>query len=335
MTTRERFQAVMGFAPFDRLPVMEWATWWDKTIARWKGEGLPRELIDGADIQRYFGLDVHLQDWIRPRTADCPGAKSHGAAIIATEEDYDRLRPHMFPWPCVDEEKWRNWAKLQEKGEAILWVTLEGFFWLPRTLMGIEEHMLGFYDQPKLMHRINADNAVWIGRVVDRICSICTPDFMTFAEDMSYNHGPMLSRELYEEFMAPYYAQVVPDMRRRGMRTIVDSDGDITTAWPWFEASGLDGILPLERQAGVDVAVLRKRHPKALFIGCFDKLTMHRGEAAMRAEFERLLPTAAQGGLIVSVDHQTPPGVSLEQYRLFLRLFREYAERAGRMSRGI
>ncbi len=52
---------------------------------------------------------------------------------------------------------------------------------------------------------------------------------------------------------------------------------------------------------------------------------MTRGEAAMRAEFERLLPVARKGGFIPSVDHQTPPGVSLADYRLYLSLFREYA----------
>lgn len=69
------------------------------------------------------------------------------------------------------------------------------------------------------------------------------------------------------------------------------------------------------------------------FIGHFDKMTMNRGEAAMRGEFERLLPTAAKGGFIISVDHQTPPGVSLQDYQLYLKLFREYAQVAGRLSR--
>jgi hypothetical protein len=32
------------------------------------------------------------------------------------------------------------------------------------------------------------------------------------------------------------------------------------------------------------------------------------------------------GGFIPSVDHQTPPGVSLEQYYVFLKLFKEYTE---------
>jgi uroporphyrinogen-III decarboxylase len=60
-------------------------------------------------------------------------------------------------------------------------------------------------------------------------------------------------------------------------------------------------------------------------MGTFDKMTMNQGEAAIRKEFERLLPVTAQGGLIISCDHQTPPGVSLEDYRLYLKLFQEYA----------
>jgi hypothetical protein len=51
---------------------------------------------------------------------------------------------------------------------------------------------------------------------------------------------------------------------------------------------------------------------------------MTRGEAAMRAEFERLVPLMKTGGFIPSVDHQTPPGVSLEQYRVYLKLLNDY-----------
>jgi hypothetical protein len=53
-------------------------------------------------------------------------------------------------------------------------------------------------------------------------------------------------------------------------------------------------------------------------------MVMNRGEAAMRAEFERLAPLMNSGGFIPSVDHQTPPGVSLAEYRSYVRLLEEY-----------
>jgi hypothetical protein len=92
--------------------------------------------------------------------------------------------------------------------------------------------------------------------------------------------------------------------------------------------AGIEGILPLERQAGVDVVALRERHLRMKWIGAYDKMVMNKGEAVMRAEFERLLPAARKGHVIISCDHQTPPGVSYQDYQLFLRLFREYAARA-------
>jgi uroporphyrinogen-III decarboxylase len=252
-----------------------------------------------------------------------------GEHWISSERDYELLLPHLYPRPVpIDREHWREIARLQERGEIIFWITLEGFFWWPRRLLGIEPHMYAFYDQAELMKRINQDQANYMRECIEAICSICTPDFMTFAEDMSYNHGPMISKNLFDDFMAPYYRQVVPELKRRGIIPMIDSDGDVEPLIPWFEQVGLEGILPLERMAGVDVDRIRRGHPRWKMIGGFDKTVMHKGEAAVRAEFDRLLPVMRSGYFIPSVDHQTPPGVSMEQYGLYLKLLNEYAQRA-------
>ncbi|MBT3343041.1 MAG: hypothetical protein HN712_25360 [Gemmatimonadetes bacterium] len=335
MNTRERFQAVMNFQPFDRLPIVEWAGWWTQTIDRWHTEQLPADLTDRYDICRHFGLDVYMQEWFRPRGSGCPAPAHHGAGILTNEAEYEAMLPHLYPLPAVDEVSWQERARLQAEGDVALWFTLDGYFWFARTLLGIERHLYAFFDQPDLMHRINHDLTEHSLKVIDEVCAICTPDFMTFGEDMSYNHGPMLSQDLFNEFMAPYYRRILPVLHERGIIAIIDSDGDITVPAHWFEEVGIEGILPLERQAGVDMAVLRQEHPRMRFIGHFDKMVMNKGEAAMRAEFERHLPVAAQGGYIVSCDHQTPPGVSYDEYQLYLALFAEYGEEAGRRSQSL
>jgi uroporphyrinogen-III decarboxylase len=243
-------------------------------------------------------------------------------------DGYQKLKEHLYPEVSFDKERIKGFAKKQGQGEMVVWITLEGFFWFPRTLLGIEPHLYAFYDLPEVMHAINQDLVEHEIRCLDQFCAICTPDFMTFAEDLSYNHGPMISEKLFEEFIAPYYRKIVPHLRRRGIITIVDSDGDIKDMVSWFTRVGVDGFLPLERQAGNDVAALRRNHPKLRMIGGYDKMVMSKDERAMRAEFERLLPVMRQGGYIPSVDHQTPPGVSLENYRIYLRLLKEYCVKA-------
>ncbi|TVQ20294.1 MAG: hypothetical protein EA382_15300 [Spirochaetaceae bacterium] len=328
MTTRERLHAVMTFSRPDRLPIVEWASYWDKTVARWRGEGLSPELTSAEAIRESVGLDRWLQHWARPRAATCPVAPSHGAGILSTAAEYDAIGPHLYPDYAATRAALLPWADQHAAGETVVWLTVEGFFWYPRTLFGIERHLYAFYDEPELMHRMNRDLLEWNLALLDEVCSITTPDFATIAEDMSYNHGPMLSRELFDEFLAPYYRELIAAMTARGITPFVDSDGDVTALIPWLRDVGVRGILPLERMAGLDVARIRDDHPDFLMVGAYDKTVMHAGPAAMRAEFERLLPTMRRGGFIPSVDHQTPPDVSWELYLEYVDLLREYAERA-------
>jgi hypothetical protein len=304
----------MDFQPVDRLPRVEWATWWDKTLDRWRGEGLPSDLRGAFETARYLGLDPYFQHWFSPRSQ-----------TIACADDYEAIRGELFPPHEEALERLRPWAAAQERGDAVVWITLEGFFWYPRRLFGIENHLYAFYDHAELMHRINEDLTNHHCELLGRLAKVCRPTFMTFAEDMSYNHGPMLSQQLFEEFLAPYYRRVIPLLKEMGTLVVVDTDGDVTQMVPWLESVGIEGVLPLERQAGVDAAALRANHPKLRMIGHYDKMVMTHGEEAMRAEFERLLPTVRTGGFLPSVDHQTPPGVSFREYKCYLRLLREFS----------
>lgn len=322
----ERFRAVMNFQPVDRLPRWEWAMWWDETIARWHGEGLPRQLRFSQvfDISQWFGLDPYQQFWFSTTDPTIEATQHHVEGIVANMDDYLRIRPQLFPNHSASIETMRGWAERQARGQAVVWATIEGFFWFPRTLMGFEKLMYAFADQPELLHRINRDLLEFNLRLLDQFLPLCVPTFMTIAEDMSYNHGPMISQRTFEAFIAPYYRELVPRLQERGIPLFVDTDGDVTKLIPWLEAVGARGVLPLERQARVDGMKLRERFPRFLLIGHYDKMVMNQGDAAMRAEFERLRPLMKAGGFIPSVDHQTPPGVSLDQYRSYLRLLEEY-----------
>ncbi len=323
----ERFRTVMDFQAVDRLPMWEWAMWWDKTIERWKGEGLPDRLNRVFDIHDYFGLDPYMQFWFSTTDPTIEATQHHVEGIVANMDDYLAVRPRLFPSHDRAIRSMRRWAERQARGEAVVWITLEGCFWFPRTLMGFTKISLAFYDQPELIHRINEDLLDFNLQILEQVQRTCVPTFATIAEDMSYNKGPMISERHFDEFIAPYYRRLVPRLQEMGIIPIVDTDGDVTQLVPWLLREGIAGVLPLERQAGVDGVALRAQFPRLGMVGHFDKMTMPQGEAAMRAEFERLLPLMNSGGFIPSVDHQTPPGVSLDQYRTYLRLLAEYVRK--------
>jgi uroporphyrinogen-III decarboxylase len=185
-------------------------------------------------------------------------------------------------------EAMRPWALRQASGEAVVWITLEGCFWFPRTPI---------------------------------------PTFATIAKDMSYNNGQVISEKHFDEFITPYYRRIIPRLEELEIIPLVDTDGDVTRLVPWLLREGIVGVPPLERQAGVDGLAIRRRYPEIGLVGHYDKMVMTRGELAMRNEFERLLSLMRSGRFIPSVDHQTPPGVSLTHYKAYVRLLTEYATR--------
>ena len=97
--------------------------------------------------------------------------------------------------------------------------------------------------------------------MVDEMAQYVKPDFMTIAEDMRLQPRAHALQSAFDEFLLPYYRRLIPEIKKHGTRVFIDSDGDITSAVPWFIEAGIDGILPLERQSGVDVAKIRDLYP--------------------------------------------------------------------------
>lgn len=325
MTHVERFRAVMDFQPVDRLPRWEWAMWWDRTIESWRNQGLPRELDTVFDIAAFFGLDPYQQFWFSTTDDTIDAVQHHVEGIVHDMDDYRKVRPRLFPDHSSAIASMEPWLKRQAGGAVVVWMTLEGFFWFPRTLMGFTKLSLAFYDQPELLHAINQDLLEFNLRILEHVAQMGAPTFVTIAEDMSYNNGPMISEAVFDEFLAPYYGRIVPRLQEMNAPVFIDTDGDVTLMVPWLLRQGVSGVLPLERQAGVDAMAIREAFPRLGMVGQFNKMVMDRGEAALREEFERLLPVMRSGGFIPSVDHQTPPHVTLDQYRLYRRLLDEYS----------
>ena len=236
----ERFRAVMNFQQVDRLPRWEWAMWWDETIDRWYGEELEANLTDIFDIHEYFGLDPYKQYWFSTTEATIEAEQHHVEGVVSNMDDYLNHIHHLFPDHSKAIEGMTPWFKRQKQGDAVVWITLEGFFWFPRTMMGFTKLMMAYYDQPELLHKINKDLLDFNLQLLEQIAKVGNTVFMTIAEDMSYNNGPMISRALMDEFLSPYYEKLLARAKEMDILTIVDTDGDVTLLVPWLLDNGIE-----------------------------------------------------------------------------------------------
>ena len=373
MTNREREQATLNFQkPEGRGTVAETFYPWVLTTKRFKEEGMPAEIADGAkditnnivgnkanqtekylaaewgrgvmEYEQYLGFDpvrrIHfvLQDIYGRQVIKNTGSdlELDYKPVIETMEDWENLKLHAekeLEAYFSDEQIEAAYGHLAEghnRGDYSIRLNIEGFFWVPRELLGIEAHMYAFYDEPELLHAIN-DYILEIYRTkLLKVIDLVQPDVIYFMEDLSGKNGPMVSPDCFEEFVADYYRALIPLFKKHGVGNVfVDTDGDFARLIPNFMDAGVDGFLPMDVNAGMDIVEVRKQFPKLKFIGSFNKLEIAKGPEAIDKEFDRILPVIRGGGYIPGSDHQVAPSTSLENYQYYIKKLKKIMEQAG------
>ncbi len=208
--------------------------------------------------------------------------------------------------------------------DYVVHLRLSGFFWTPRFLFGNEEQLYAYYDEPEVLQDISRFVTDVYKEQLEGILKIVTPSVVFFEEDLSGKNGPMISPATFEEFISPYYRELVPFLRERGVQNVImDTDGDFTVMIPKILECGLDGVLPVDVNAGVDIVKVREQYPTLKFIGGFNKLSIIDGEDAIEKELDRLRPVIKQGGCIICTDHQAAPHTPLKYYQYYSRRLKE------------
>lgn len=283
------------------------------------------------DTREYI-LKQDIDGWQRKYYKNSDLIEEIKPAVQSKEDWYvlkEKVKEHLLQY-CTDEaihEVYGKYRKGHLEGNYSIRFRVSGFFWTPRTLLGIEEQMYAFYDMPDVladMNRFITDTyKVYLGKIFEWI----QPEVLLFEEDLSGSTGPMISPAIFEEFVAAYYKQLFPYLKEKGVKNIfVDTDGDFNQLIPGFLDAGVDGFLPMDVNAGMDIVKVREQYPKLKFIGGFNKLKIEEGKEAIDMEFERILPVIRQGGYVPGCDHQVSPGASLENYRYYIGRLKEIME---------
>jgi len=213
-------------------------------------------------------------------------------------------------------------AKAQAaRGLVICQRGVGGYMYL-RSLIGPAELLYAFYDQPELIHDCMQTWFKLADAVIARHQQHVTLDELFLAEDICYNHGPLISPEMMKEFLLPYYEQLVSNIKSRQidktrhLHVQIDTDGHAPPTIPVYQESiGMDVMSPFEVASGCDVVEIGRRHPDLVMLGGIDKRVLAESKDAIDRHVERILPAMRErGGYIPTCDHGVPEEVSLENY---------------------
>ena len=246
---------------------------------------------------------------------------------------------NMKTW--IEDVKWRldphhpdRWLKTAEnlakgraaaaEGKMIRQHVGGGYMYL-RSLIGPEDLLYKFYDEPELIHDCMR---TWF-TIADTVCARhqqeVTFDEVYFGEDICYNHGSLISPEMMHEFLFPYYQQLLTNIRRRQIDKTrhlyihLDTDGDCRPVIPLYrDAIGMDVISPIEVASGCDVVQIGRDYPGLILRGGIDKRILASGRPAIDAMLQRIIPSMkARGGFIPTCDHGVPAEVPLADYQYY------------------
>ncbi len=225
------------------------------------------------------------------------------------ETRFDYLEEHM--------QKAREAAA---KGWIITQNLVGGYMYL-RSLIGPEDLLYMFYDNPELIHDCMKTWFELADAVIARHQEHVTVEQLFLAEDICYNAGPLIGPDMMREFLFPYYQQLIANIKsrqldkNRHMYIQIDTDGRAETVIDVYKEIGMDAMSPFEVASGSDVVAIGRKHPDLAMFGGIDKRILARSKADIDEMVERIVPAMRErGGYIPTCDHGVPEEVSLDNY---------------------
>jgi uroporphyrinogen decarboxylase len=357
MTNRERCIQTLLCETTDRAPWVGWLGFapWGETHARWKTESGIADL----DVGRYFGFDPFFY-CVPAHMGPLPGYEAHileetaefvisldwRGMVVRNRRDGGSM-PEFMSYPIRTPADWARYKeeRLQPRvAERLpdlkkfaadipsLDVPVQlgcfpwGMFGTARDMMGAEELLMAFYDEPTLVRDImRTYTDLWLA-LYEEIVKVVRVDHIHIWEDMSGKQGSLISMAMIEEFMMPEYDKMAVFAARHKIPILsVDSDGMIAQLVPVMMKHGINAFMPFEVQAGNDVVAYRRQYPKLGIMGGLDKSALAKGKPEMHRELDRAEQMLALGGWVPGFDHLIPPDASWNNFAYFMEHLKKMA----------
>ena len=358
-TPRELFHQVMRFECPGRT-LLTLGGIWQSAFERWEQEGMPKELGSGPALTEHFGLSPHT--WTKPkanifvypeferkvvRETDRTVTYVNPMGIVCTDlrKDAYKSMPHFEEYPVKTRADWEAYRERllwgpdrigdpweeqkQELAASDLPVILAlnrgaSLYGVLREMMGVEAISLLFYDDPGMVVEMMDTMVELCLNSIEALFTDYVPDAVCLWEDMAYKTGSLLGVQHVRELMVPRYQKITSLLRDKGVPYIfLDSDGYIAELIPLWLEGGIDGVVPMEGQCGMDVWVYREQYPELLMIGGVNKAELAKGRTAVDREIEKVRKTVGTGGYIPFFDHGLPHDVSWDSFVYFVERLKE------------
>ena len=224
--------------------------------------------------------------------------------------------------------------KIKRAGEGcVVQQGVVGGYMYLRSLIGPEDVLYKFYDEPELIHDCMKTWFNLADRIIAEHQKYVTLDELFFGEDICYKSGPLISPDMMRKFLLPYYEQLINNIKSRQIdknRHLffqIDTDGNCYPVIDVYREIGMDHMSPFEAASDCDVVEIGKKYPGLKIRGGIDKRILASGKDAIDKMIDRIMPAMKKrGGYIPTCDHGVPEEVAFEDYMHYRKRMQEFRD---------
>lgn len=298
MKPRERVMAALEHRQPDRVPLFE--VWIDNADLV--------EQLGGGDPQRTYvelGLDCIEIPFRIPAGSNAwrDGVDEWGrvwqkgwyaGGVVENEEDLKRYSP---PLDYVDQHfDPERTAEVMERypDHCFIYGSHVAPFTSVYLAMGMEEFFPDLHRRPDFILKLLENRTEYCLAMFRKATSLGA-EIIVMGEDSAHSGGPMISPEMWREFVLPFHKRIVQETE---VPVLWHSDGDITRLLPMAVEAGFAGVHSLEPDSGVDLRQVKRDFGQDLvLVGNVEAHVLCEDDLeAVRAEVRRCMSEGAPGG---------------------------------------
>ncbi len=336
LTSAERVMRVLRRQEPDRIPHFEWII--DHRV---------RDAIcPGCTMEEFtlrMGLDAILTapDFKKERIGPCTwrnewgmisedSGEEHSVPLAGPVQTMDDLRRYQPP----DLRAPGRYASVERvvsryKGQLAIGVHLNDVISIPRNLMGFENLLMAFGEQPELicaLVEMSVDANLEMAREIARR----GVDFVFTGDDYAANQSPLISPAMFREYLYPGLKRLFAGIRGLGLPIIKHSDGNLMPLLDMILDAGIDCLDPIEPRAGMDLAALKKLHGHRIAfkgnVDCAHTLSFGTEKQVVEETLQAIRNAAEGGGFIASSSNSIHSGVKPGNYLAMWNAIRVYGK---------
>jgi uroporphyrinogen decarboxylase len=212
------------------------------------------------------------------------------------------------------------------KGNKAVTAICRDSFFNPAFLRGTTQYLMDMVDNPRLVHELVEVALSYDIPAMQRMVGAGV-DVVVFGDDYADKNSTLMSPKHFCEFVLPGLKRCVDAAHEAGAYVVKHTDGNIMPVIDMIVDTGIDGLNPIEPQAGMDIGLIKQRYgDRVALVGNIDcgYLLSQAPLNEVREVTRRTIHTARRGGgYCLSSSNSIHSSVKPENFMAMVQTLRE------------